>query len=432
MKKKNAKLHLVIISIDALNAQDFDYIKTLPNFKQFIDEGSYVREVESVYPTLTYTCHTSIITGTYPKKHGIHTNEVHCPEVATKQPWYWYEKDIKVPTLFDYTNQAGLTSANVLWPVMAGAPITYNCPEIWSVTGQSYASLYFKYGTKSILPIIAKYAVKFKGKKQPYLDNFVEGVSKQIIVRKKPNLICMHLIELDHVRHVKGLHEPSTKLILNKIDDRIGNIIEATKKAGTYEYTTFVILGDHGTSDFQNIVYLNTLFKQQDLLTVDDHNNIVAWKAYANGCGGSVQIYVHEDSDEESRQKIEDVIGKISVMPDTFIKKSYTRDDVDKLYHLNGNFEFVLEAKDGYVFKNHVTDTIVKNSAEVKNSYIAEHGYLPTHKNLKTMLFAKGRGIKKGVQIRQACIVDGGPTFAKILGLNMENVDGRVIEEILK
>jgi predicted AlkP superfamily pyrophosphatase or phosphodiesterase len=116
--KSTSKKHLIVLSVDALNKHDFDYINQLPNFKDFIENGAYVREVDSVYPSLTYTAHTSIITGTYPDKHGIFTNEIATPSVATKQPWFWFEKDIQVPTLFDYARKANLVTANVLWPVM--------------------------------------------------------------------------------------------------------------------------------------------------------------------------------------------------------------------------------------------------------------------------------------------------------------------------
>ena len=57
---------LLIVSLDALNAKDLSYLQNLKIFRQFMDEGSYVRSVDSVYPSLTYCCHTSIITGTYP------------------------------------------------------------------------------------------------------------------------------------------------------------------------------------------------------------------------------------------------------------------------------------------------------------------------------------------------------------------------------
>lgn len=423
--------HLIVISLDALNAQDLAYLKELPNFKSFIDEGSYVKEVTSVYPTVTYTCHTSIITGAYPNKHGIFTNELMQPERAANQEWFWYEKYIKVPTLFDYANKAGMVTANVLWPVMAGAPITYNCPEIWSVTGESYLSLFLKNASKKALPFIIKHKKESRGKQQPYLDNFVEKIAIDMIVKKKPNLLCMHLIELDHERHVMGLHQQTINTIIRRLDERVGNIIEATKKAGIYDKTTFVLLGDHGCTDFSNVVYMNTLFEQEGFLTVDKNRQITSWSAYANSCGGSTHIHINKECDEVTNQKIAEFLDKLTVMPNTFIKKLYTKQEVVDKYSLQGDFDYVIEARNGYVFRNPVPSQPIINRAELNNCFVADHGQEPTHPDLKTILFAKGPKIKKGIVLDTACIVDEGPTFAKILGLEMENTDGHILTDML-
>lgn len=423
--------HLIIISLDALNAQDLEYLKELPNFKSFIEEGAYVKEVTSVYPTVTYTCHTSIITGTYPKKHGVFTNELIQPEQAANQEWFWYEKYIKVPTLFDYANKAKLITANVLWPVMAGAPIIYNCPEIWSVTGESYLSLYLKNASKRALPFIIKHKKESRGKQQPYLDNFVESVAIDMIIKKKPNLLCIHLIELDHERHVMGLHQQTINTVIKRLDERVGNIIKATKKAGIYDNTTFVLLGDHGCTDFSNVVYMNTMFAQEGFLTIDKNRQITSWSAYANSCGGSTHIYINKNCDKLLRQKITAYLDNLTVMPNTFIKKLYTKEEASEKYNLDGNFDFVIESKNGYVFRNSVTAEPIINRTEIKNCFVADHGQEPTHPDLKTLFFAKGSKIKRGAILDTACIVDEGPTFAKILGLEMENVDGRILTDIL-
>jgi len=68
--------HLVVISIDGLKAADFDIISNLPTFSQCIQKGSVVRNVKSIYPSLTYPAHTTIVTGKYPKNHGVVNNKL--------------------------------------------------------------------------------------------------------------------------------------------------------------------------------------------------------------------------------------------------------------------------------------------------------------------------------------------------------------------
>jgi len=430
--KTELNRHLIVISVDALNKHDFEYINQLPNFKSFIDYGAYVREVDSVYPSLTYTAHTSIITGTYPDKHGIFTNEIATPSVPTKQPWFWFEKDIKVPTLFDYAHKANMITANVLWPVMNEGPITYNMPEKWSVTGRSYTSEVLKYASKNIYPMILKHFRKAKGSKQPYLDNYTEAITIDMITKKKPNLLTVHLLELDQQRHVTGLMGPEIEDVLNRMDKRIGRIIEATKIAGIYDTTTFIILGDHGGTNFSHIVYLNKYFYDNGFIEVDHKNNITSWQVYANSCGGSVQIHIHKTATPAQREAIDMAIGKLCCQPETCIKVSYTTAKAHELYDLDGNFAYVLEANDGYIFRNDIADAVIVERKDVPGSYNLDHGHDPNHPNLKTLFMAKGVGIKAGASIPHSCIIDGGPTMAKLLGLEMTHVDGRILDELLE
>lgn len=100
------KQRIYIISLDAFGASDLAYAKTLPNFKFLMERSAQVEKVETVYPSLTYMAHTSIMTGVYPNKHGI-TNNTYLQPQRKSPDWHWYAKDIKVPTLFDAAHEKG-------------------------------------------------------------------------------------------------------------------------------------------------------------------------------------------------------------------------------------------------------------------------------------------------------------------------------------
>ena len=72
MEKKQHKM--IVISFDALGAADTQQFRMLPNFSRFLENASYCFNVSSVYPSITYPAHTSIVTGCYPKNHGIINN----------------------------------------------------------------------------------------------------------------------------------------------------------------------------------------------------------------------------------------------------------------------------------------------------------------------------------------------------------------------
>ena len=126
------KTPLIILSFDGLSTKDLDYVATLPGFKRFLDEASGSKHVMSVYPSITYAAHASIITGCYPKRHGIVDNTKVEPQRYESPDWYWYQKDLQVPTLYDVAHQNNYQVAALLWPTTGRSKIAYNMPEIFS------------------------------------------------------------------------------------------------------------------------------------------------------------------------------------------------------------------------------------------------------------------------------------------------------------
>ena len=68
MKKKKK---LIVFSADAMVTEDLEHLKKMPNYQKYLSKGCMVERVKTIYPTITYPCHTSMCTGVYPNKHGI-------------------------------------------------------------------------------------------------------------------------------------------------------------------------------------------------------------------------------------------------------------------------------------------------------------------------------------------------------------------------
>lgn len=125
---------LLVISIDGMRP---DYITRadehglkVPYLRTMMKEGAYAQDVVGVTPTVTYPSHTTLVTGVAPVQHGIYNNTPFDPKGINKDGWYWYAKDIRVPTLFDAVAAARRVTANVEWPVTVGAKgIAFNIPE---------------------------------------------------------------------------------------------------------------------------------------------------------------------------------------------------------------------------------------------------------------------------------------------------------------
>jgi predicted AlkP superfamily pyrophosphatase or phosphodiesterase len=85
---------VVLISVDGLmpeayTAPDAHGLK-VPTLRRMAAAGAWAQRVESVFPTVTYPAHTSLVTGAPPGVHGITTNRPPDPLDKNQGGWRWY------------------------------------------------------------------------------------------------------------------------------------------------------------------------------------------------------------------------------------------------------------------------------------------------------------------------------------------------------
>lgn len=114
---------VLVFCIDALCASDVARMRRMPHFAQLLERGALVEKIEPVLPALTYTCHTSILTGTYAGRHGIVHNEKMTRGGHLDAPWYCMKSDVRGKTLLDLARENGLTTCSLSWPFPAARTI---------------------------------------------------------------------------------------------------------------------------------------------------------------------------------------------------------------------------------------------------------------------------------------------------------------------
>lgn len=425
--------YVIVISFDAVSEEDLEFLSKQPNFSKLIKNGALIKNVESVYPSLTYPAHATIVTGKYPKNHGVINNTV--LDFKNDNPdWYWYRKYIKGDTIFDLAEKSGMKTCSILWPVTARSKITYNMPEIFCTKRYDNQILKSALAGSKIYQVNMnkKFGYLRQGMEEPYLDNFATEVAKKTIRELKPNLILLHLIDSDSQKHKYGIENKEVIESLKRHDERLGEIIESLKLAGIYEDSTIIALGDHSQINVNNVIKLNSILMKNDLINVNG-NKIKSYKAIAKSCDGSSYIYLKNKNDVETRKKVRDILNELKNKYSNVIEEVYNNEEIKNL-GADINASFMIEAKRGYYFIDDFLGEaieVIDESSKIRHKLRASHGYLPSRDNYKTFFIAYGKTIKKGVVLEKGKLINHGPTIAKILDIDLRDCDGIVEERIL-
>ncbi len=119
--------HVVLVSVDGLAADYLDDPKAdLPTLRMLRRIGASAGGMITTFPSVTWPAHTSLITGTRPRTHGILANTTYDrrtrqPVVYIGDPQLTKDQAIHAPTLYDAAHKSGLKTAAVIWPCTNGA-----------------------------------------------------------------------------------------------------------------------------------------------------------------------------------------------------------------------------------------------------------------------------------------------------------------------
>lgn len=417
---------LLIVSLDALSQSDLELLKQGPFIRKFIGDGFLIDDVSPIFVSNTYPIHTSVITGTNPDKHGIYDNVIPNPNDPNPS-WFWYSKDIQVPTLYDKARSNGLIAASILWPVTAGAKIKYNIPEILPTKpyeNQAFLSLAF--GNPLLtLKTVFKYIKKLRGVSQPGLDDVSCLTMCDLIKVKNPDLMLIHFTDADTNKHAYGVDSLEARNAVLRMDNRIGILMEALASVNSPEDYHVIIFSDHGMTNVEKSINPNFIFDDAGLIEYDNSGKIKRWKAWLKCCGGSCFCYLNYKNKsikdfEKLEEKVRNIVEQGFKSPttglngylgkDEFIQSGFRRDCI-----------FGLSAKLNCELLNNV-----------KHSHKANHGYSVIGGAYNTFYMGFGPRFKSNFRSSGGNLLEIAPLACKILDISPWEMDGKLRTEILK
>ena len=433
MKKKHK---LMVLSIDAMFDSDLAFAEKLPNFGRWLSHSSRAcGGMRGIYPALTYPSHVTMITGTYPERHGIFHNEVLAPE-EKEADWHWYRSEIQVPTLLDAAHDAGYSTACLGWPCMGADPAAdWNIPEIWPKRGKNNLDeILQKSASASVLGdrgVLTRYRHIYEKLGRFFVDEAMVSCACDLIREEQPDVMCMHVAYLDYVRHGHGLYGPAVEEALMFHDDWFGRLLRTMEQAGTLEETNIALVSDHGHLPVERLFCPNVLLQEAGLIQTDESGRVTDWKAFCNSAALSAQVHLKDPEDTDTRNRVESVLEQILKEDAYGVEAIFTKAEAEREQHLSGNFSYVLEGGSKTAFGNAAAGKSLYQAGEEDYRYVcSSHGHLP-YKGPQPLFVMKGPDIRQDVWADRGRLIDEAPTLAALLGTELPTAQGRCMEEFL-
>jgi predicted AlkP superfamily pyrophosphatase or phosphodiesterase len=225
------KVYLAVL--DGCNINWVKNAKT-PFFDQISKKGIFTLSCRAVFPTATYTGHTSIITGKYPSEHGIVGNQFYDRKAKEVRNFDSYDPNacLETVTIFEEAEAKGLKTAAIAEPVTKGA--------------------------KHIIP-------------KPYIQSFpvltqnskVLEESIKLIKKEEPDLIVANFTAVDSIGEKYGSRSKEAIKIVEEVDKILKRIFEEYE-AQSLE-VCMIISSDHGMTDGRKQIPLTKLLKKKKL-----------------------------------------------------------------------------------------------------------------------------------------------------------------------
>lgn len=475
------------VSYDSILRMVRHYPAQVPHLRRLIRRG-FLRPVQSTFPSMTWPNHVSLVTGQYPRHHGVLGNRWLEDFFTLMYPYTTDltepDRYIRTPALYDLAARRGWRTAALNWPSTQKAKnIYYNLPEIMGTSRLSY-----RYTSKPLRREIlrmwrrefsrsGKAAVKrselkvllgrIGAKERIETDMLMRDIAIRLVAprrgraRVRPRILLLHFVLPDSLLHTYGPHPWVERWGLEQMDRLIGQVIQAYKRAKIWRKTAVFVTSDHGFLRITHSINIRRLFTREGVSRFRSmgRRNRRRERVLSFVNGHAAFLYVKPDYVSKYVPKIMKVLRspryreciEAVLTPDEYSKMGLPlvdKTDSDKLragIHA-GSPTLIAVSRAHCLFRtSHRSRRIILKH---KKYSFGAHGYFPHRRPMWTFLLGSGAGVRargwrRYQQRRPVYIVDVAPTIAHLMGLRWPRrwegfgnrnfrLDGRILSDVLK
>lgn len=424
---------ILLVSVDALKPefvfeQERLGVKLPVITNYFIEKGLTAGDgMKSVFPTFTYPCHQSMITGTNPAIHKIVNNGIFDPLGEHLGAWHWFA-NTEVKTLWEAAKENGYWSASVAFPTSVGARGDFIAPEFWW-DGSALDSRFIDAVAKpqGIIAEMEKEIGQYAGG----LDLSDNGDAQRgkaalwmlknkiaPVISEKPFFMSAYFASFDESAHQYGVYSNEAARSLEKIDKMLGELIEEAMKI-TDGHLIVCVVSDHGSLDNTHNISPNVLLHDAGLIQTDENGRVISWKAFSQRAGGTAEVRLADPEDKEAADALKKIMDQLLADENSGIMEVLNGEEAKK----RGGFPeaaYVLVSDKGYELRDDVTGDYCRTRLTQK----AQHGYNENFPEMRASFMLTGEGITKG-NVENVHLIDVAPTLAGLMGFVLPDAEGR-------
>jgi hypothetical protein len=321
----------------------------------------------------------------------------------------------------------GLTTALIYWPATVGARADAVVQEFWRQDPGTEDDAKLNFAMAMPPGLLEAVAARFPNFRKNFLpprvhDTESTDIAVHVIETMKPNLLMLHIFDVDHFQHQDGPLAGRGLEALETADQQIARIIAAAKEAGTWEQTALVVVSDHGHARYTQRLRPGIWLREKGLITLDDRNRVTGWKAWLLPSTGSAYIYVKDRDDQETRRAVTELFEEAAARPGSGVARVFNH---NQIVAMGGDPEafLAIEAATGWAIIGGFTGDLVSPSTTPN---AAGHGWPASVPAMRPSLLVYGPSIGQG-EIQDGRLIDVAPTVAGLLGLKMEKAEGKAL-----
>ena len=255
-------------------------------------------------------------------------------------------------------------------------------------------------------------------------DHVLALSAAHVIKTRKPSLLAIHFLLTDEVQHELGPAHYRAHAALTAADHAVGVLVDAVREAGLAADTTFVVTADHGFATIDKQVNVAPVFADPVLKgAVTLHAQ--GWSLFVEKTP-AFDAARHQAALDAAFQRASAIEGVARVVRSAEFH-SLGIPTYDESPFIAGH-DMIVGEVDTFL----TADAASPSTGRVPLTPPRhEHGYLPTNPKMFTSLVLSGRGIRQGATIGHVRSLDVAPTIARLLGIEMKDVEGKVLTEAL-